>query len=377
MRINRFDIVIVELPMQLSVEDDPAVERTARNILVVAQDEGGNTGWGESCPRPDVTGETIESARDDLQQIILPGLLGRKPDSLYDVVTAMTGALEKLQRNQHAAFCAAELAILDLVSRRMGVSAGEAIGPIRKGAVHYSGVIPAKSRESVKKYAARMRKLGVGHVKISVGADLTDNLEFLDIARQILGDEVELRINADGAWDADETIRQLRAMSFYRLAGVEQPVPGDDIAGMARVSAAGIVPVIANSSLVTLDDARRLAKMDACDVFDIGISKCGGLINSSRIHAVARSAGLGCQLGAQGGETGLLSAAGRQYATRSEGVKWCEGSFDCQVPVDAVSQPDISCTTGGLATALSDPGMGVAILEDRVKEYATTRISVR
>ncbi len=377
MRITRFDIVIVELPMKLSVEDDRADGKAARKILVVAQDEGGNKGWGESCPRPDVTGETIESARDDLQQNILPGLLGRKPDSLYDVVTAMTGTLEKLQRNQHAAFCAAELAILDLVSRRMGVSAGEAIGPIRKGAVHYGGVIPARTRESARKYAAQMRKLAVGHVKISVGTDLANNLEFLDIARQILGDEVEIRISADGAWDADEAIRQLQAMSLYRLAGVEQPVPGDDIAGMARVTAAGIVPVIANTSLVTLDDARHLARMNACDVFNIGISKCGGLINSSRIHAIARSAGLGCQLGAQSGETGLLSAAGRHYATRSEGAKWCEGCLENEWLAGAISEPDITATTGGLATALSGPGMGVTILEDRVRACATTRISVR
>jgi muconate cycloisomerase len=377
MRINRFDIVIVELPMKPSVGDDQAGGKTARNILVAAQDEDGNTGWGESCPRPDVTGESIESARDDLQQNILPGLLGRKSDSLYEVVTAMTGTLEGLQRNQHAAFCAAELAILDLVSRRMGVSAGEAIGPIRKGAVHYGGVIPAKTRGGVKKYAARMRKLGVGHVKISVGADLTDNLEFLDIARQILGDKVELRVNADGAWDADEAIRQLQAMSLYRLAGVEQPVPGDDLDGMARVTAAGIVPVIAAASLVTLDDARRLAKMNACDVFNIGISKCGGLINASRIHAMARSAGIGCQLGAASGETGILSAAGRQYATRNEGAKWCEGCIENEWLAGAISEPDITATTGGLATALNGPGMGVTILEDRVAKYATTRISVR
>jgi L-alanine-DL-glutamate epimerase-like enolase superfamily enzyme len=377
MRINRFDIVIVELPKRLIVEVDSGESKSARKILVAARDEDGNAGWGESCPHPDVTGETIQSARDDLQQSILPDLIGRRFGSLYDVVAVMSGAIEKLPRNQYAAFCAAELAVLDLVSRHLGVSAGEAIGPIRKGAVHYSGVIPTGSREVVQKYAARMRKLAVGHVKIKVGSDLTENLDFLDIARQILGDEVEFRINADGAWNSDEAIRQLRAMSLYRLAGVEQPVPSDDIQGMARVTAEGNVPVIADTSLVTLDDARQLAKANACDVFNIGISKCGGLINSSRIHAVARSAGLGCQLGARSGETGLLSAAGRQYATRNEGAKWCEGSIDNEQSGTKITQPDIAATTGGLATAINEPGMGVTVLEDQVARHATTRITVR
>ena len=373
MRISRFDIVIVELPTKLSVG-----KKTTRNILVAARDEDGNTGWGESRPHPDGTGEAIQGVRDELQKNILPELVGRRFDSLYDVVTVVSGMIETLSGTQQTAFCAAELAILDLVSRRMGVSAGEAIGPIRKGAIHYGGVIPASTPEGVQKYALKLRKLGVAHVKIGVGVDLATNLGFLDIARQILGDKVELRIDADGAWDVDETIRQLHAMSLYRLAGVEQPVPRDDIAGLARVTAAGIVPVIAGASLVTLDDARRLARADACDIFSIGISKCGGLINSSRIHAIARSAGIGCQLGAARGETGILSAAGRQYATRNEGTKWCEGCLENEWPDGVViSQPDISATTGGLATALNDPGMGVTILGEQVTEYATTRISVR
>ena len=97
----------------------------------------------------------------------------------------------------------------------------------------------------------------------------------------------------------------------------------------------------------------------------------------SRMHAIAGSAGLGCQLGARLSETCVLSAAGRQFATHSEGVIWCEGSCEDQRLGSSISEPDITATTGGLLTALTEPGLGVTILEDRVDSYATSRSSIR
>jgi muconate cycloisomerase len=377
MKIERCEISIVEIPLKKSPGQGVFERPTTRNLLVSLQDEAGTTGWGEYCPAGSDCDESLKQAVEILQESILPAFLGQRFDSLYDILKATTMIGSGLGRDQLGAFCAAELAALDLAGRQQGVSSGEIIGPLRQGAVHYDGVINADSAEAAREQAAVLRKFGVSNVKVTVGGDLEKNLRILDTARQILGGKVRLRIDANQAWDVDETLRQLRAMSLYRLAGVEQPVPGNDLAGMARVTAAGIVPVIANASLVTLGDARRLVRTNACDVFSIGISRCGGLVNASRMHAIARSAGLGCQLGARLCETAVLAAAGRQFATRSEGITWCEGSVEDQRLDGSISEPDIAATTGGLATALNDPGLGVNVVEKRVAEFATTRISIR
>ncbi|MGI9265710.1 MAG: mandelate racemase/muconate lactonizing enzyme family protein [Gammaproteobacteria bacterium] len=377
MKIERCEISIVEIPLRKLAGQGVFERPTTRNMLVSLQDETGFVGWGEFCPTSDDSVETLKQAAEMLQKSILPALLGQRFESLYDVLSATTKIGTDLGRDQLGGFCAAELAALDLAGRQQGISAGEVIGPLRNGAVHYGGVIHADNADGAREQATILRKFGVADVKVTVGKDLEINLAILDTARQILGDKVQLRINANQAWDVDETLSQLAAMSLFKLAGVEQPVPGNDLAGMARITAAGIVPVIAEASLVTLGDARRLIKTDACDVFSIGISRCGGLVNASRMHALARSAGLGCQLGAGLRETGLLSAAGRQFATRSEGIIWCEGSCEDRRLDGSISAPDIAATTGGLATALNDPGLGVSIVEDRVAELATTRISIR
>ncbi len=376
MRVTGFDILVVEIAMKVSVEHALAERQVARNVLVAAHAGDGHTGWGESCPRPYVTGETVESAIDELRERILPQLLGRECADLDDVASMALGILDGLARNQQAAFCAAELALLDLAGRAMGTSAGDVLGPVRRETVHYTGVIAANAPDGVRKYAELLKRFGAREVKLKVGADLETNLRFLDITREVLGGDVELRIDANSAWNASEAIRQLEAMAAYQLAGVEQPLPAADIPGMREVTAAGITPVVADESLASLEDAHRLVDQRACDIFNVRVSKVGGLLNAGRIHRCAEAAGLQCQLGAQVGETGILSAAGRHYGTRSEGVRWFEGSYDSILLETSITEPDITIGPGGRATAITRLGLGVTPVPERLEACTVQRIPV-
>ena len=376
MKLTQFDIITVDIPMRQSVRHALAERNVARNILVAAHDEKGGIGWGECCPRPYVTGETIDSVKQDLTTTILPQLLGRELASFEAAADMLVPQLDSMARNQQAAFCAAELAVLDLAGNRFGTSAGMVLGPVQTPQVRYSGVIATDDIESVKQNAAFMAKFGVGDVKIKVGASLESNLEILTTARAILGDQVTLRIDANCAWSATETIRQLTAMQAFSLTGVEQPVPGEDIDGMRAVTAAKLVPVVADESLCSLEDAHTLIREQACDVFNVRISKCGGLINAGRIDQLARAAGLTCQLGAQVGEAGILSAAGRHYATRSQGVRWCEGSYGQLLLEEDITEPDITLGPGGMAPALEAHGIGVTPAPERLQRYEHARLTV-
>jgi L-alanine-DL-glutamate epimerase-like enolase superfamily enzyme len=376
MKLTRFDIITVDIPMRQSVRHALAERNVARNILVAAYDETGSVGWGECCPRPYVTGETIDSVKQDLSTTILPQLLGCEPDSFEQTAAVLVPLLDRLARNQQAAFCAAELAVLDLAGKHFGTSAGMVLGPVQTPQVRYSGVIATDDIESVKTNAAFMAKFGVGDVKVKVGASLESNLEILGTARAILGDKVTLRIDANCAWSAEETIHQLAAMQGFSLTGVEQPVPGEDIEGMRTVTAAKLVPVVADESLCSLEDAGTLIREQACDIFNVRISKCGGLINAGRIDQLARAAGLACQLGAQVGEAGILSAAGRHYATRSQGVRWCEGSYGQLLLEEDITEPDVTVGPGGVAPALETDGIGVIPVPERLQRYEHERLTV-
>jgi len=369
MKICECEVLTVDIPMRVSVEHALAARNVARNVIVAVRDKNGAAGWGESCPRPYVTGETVESVKQTLAEVILPQVAGRTFDGMDQVTVELTAVLDTLARDQQAAFCACELAVLDLAGQTFGASAGSVIGPVVAEQMRYSGVIASNDLEGVKKYAAFMKQFGFADVKVKVGASLESNLAFLKTSRAILGDDVTLRIDANSAWSGEEAVQQLEAMAEFELTGVEQPVPADDLDGMKTVTAAGLVPVVADESLCSLTDAETLIAQKACDIFNVRISKCGGLINAGRIHRRAVEAGLKCQLGAQVGETGLLSAAGRHFASRCEDVVWCEGSYGTFLLEKDITDPDVTIGPGGAAPAIDTPGLGVKPIAETLQGY--------
>jgi muconate cycloisomerase len=371
LKIERFEIRLVEIPMRMSVKHTLAERKTAINVLVGAHGEDGRVGWGESCPRPYVTGETVESVQTDLAETILPPLVGRSFGDLDETAAALIEQLDTLRRNQHAAFCTAELAVLDLVGKTFGVSAGDVLGPIVHDKVRYSGVVVSTEPAKIRKYTRLMRFFGVPEIKIKVGPSLEENLEILRVTRDVAGRRKPLRIDANAAWDGPETVRQLEAMAAYDLEGVEQPVPGEDIDGMVHATAAGLVPVAADESLCSTADAELLIERKGCDVFNLRVSKCGGLINCGRLWKMATDAGLRCQLGAQVGETGLLTAAGRHVATRCGDLLWREGSYGKWLMGDEIVTADLTIKCRGAAPALRGPGLGVELDPDKLEELTT------
>jgi muconate cycloisomerase len=376
MKISGFKIYTLDIPMRFSVSHTLAERKTARNIFVCAIGDNGLSGWGESCPRPYVTGETIDTVKSALLNDILPPMIGASFMSMEELTEALTSMLEDLQRNRQAAFCAAELAVLDLAGKTFGTSVGELIGPTVHRKVRYSGVIAAGEAAKVRKYARLMRFFGFKEIKVKVRQSLEANLELLEIVRDVLGWRVGVRIDANCAWTAHEAIRQLEAMLPFDLAGVEQPVGRDDYEGMKQVTAAKLTPVVADESLCSLADAERLIAEAGCDIFNIRVSKCGGLINSFAIYRKAIEAGLSCQLGAHVGESAILSAAGRHIATRCQSVKWCEGSYGRLLLKRDIARPDITVGFGGWARELTSPGLGVEPIAKRINAYKVDRTQI-
>jgi muconate cycloisomerase len=154
---------------------------------------------------------------------------------------------------------------------------------------------------------------------------------------------------------------------------VEQPLPPEDLDGLVWLTARSPVPIVADESLASLDDAERLAGRGAAHVFNVRISKCGGLLNAGRIRDRARASGIGCMLGAQVGELALLSAAGRHFATRSPDLLFLEGSYGRLLLEEDVGEPDLTFGPGGRAGALDGPGLGIEVDPARVERFVRHR----
>jgi muconate cycloisomerase len=292
-----------------------------------------------------------------------------------DLLPALAELLPTVYREQWpAACCALETALLDAAGRTLGLPLSSFLGPGVRDAVVYSSVLPLVSEAKMATFLQLTKAREMRFVKVKVGSE--HDLAMLASIRRELGPAVDVRVDANGAWGAGEALERIREMTAYGISAVEQPVPGGDLAGLAQVSAASPVPIIADESLVSEADARRLIDARACHIFNLRLSKLGGFLPALRLRRMAAEAGLRCQLGCHVGETSLLAAAGRHFALTSPDLVYAEGSFApyllTQDPVDA----PVVFLQGGLGPPLAGPGLGALALEPALNELASYRTVV-
>jgi muconate cycloisomerase len=274
-----------------------------------------------------------------------------------------------------AAWCALELAVLDAAGRRLGVPVRRWLGPLKAPTLHYDAVIPFSSRRALGPVALATKMLGLRRVKVKVGVDLDEDLYRLGRLRRWLGSDVDLRVDANCAWTVDQALLAIDRMRRYRISVVEQPVAAHDVDGLCRLTAACPELIAVDESLRTVEEAHALIEARACDAFNIRVSKCGGLLTSMRIAALASAAGLTTIVGAQVGESGLLSAAGRHLAACID-PQYLEGSAGRLLLKEDITKESLLPGRGGQARAGNGPGLGVSVRDEVLDRHARLRRSV-
>ncbi len=404
MHIVRLTAYHVCIPLRQTVRHASHSRDATDSLILRCELEDETVGWGEGLPREYVTGETIDDTWSALPTVELGDSLGGP----FKDSSTMLGCLEQLTLCPrvitevksvisesrcrsvstslargcflNSARCAIELSVLDAVCRREGRPLSDITHivpetfPIRQhaGKVQYSGIITAMNPRQQLHSAFKQRIYGFRQCKVKVGEDGADDVATLRRIGRTLGKRVELRIDANEAWSCDAVVNKLERLREFGVRSVEQPVPHEDISGLADVRRQIDLPIMLDESLCSLTDAQRAIDDDLCDLFNIRLSKCGGFVNSLRVAVLARSAGLGYQLGCQVGETGILSAAGRHFATSVAGLRSLEGSYDRHLVTECLTHEDVTFGYGGVAPALTGPGLGIT-----VDEAALARCTVR
>jgi muconate cycloisomerase len=120
----------------------------------------------------------------------------------------------------------------------------------------------------------------------------------------------------------------------------------------------------------------RLIHLKACQMFNLRLSKMGGITTAMRIKKAAAAAGIRCQLGCHVGETSILAAAGRHFALTQGPLAYVEGSFaPFLLTRDPVAEP-VAFGRGGIGLPLPGPGLGVRVMADVLDEMAVSRITL-
>jgi muconate cycloisomerase len=383
-RIEAITVYRLHIPFRESFRH-AQMDRSASDALVVrVRDRDGHVGYGEALPRDYVTGEDTRAVLAFVEARLAPWVFGAEFRSADDVwrfleeeaprVAGSDPARPALRHN--AALCALDLALLDWAFRREGASVARRLPPVRREVV-YSGVVSAEEERAAADLARRFADAGIRHIKVKVGVG--DDVARLRAVRDAIGGEVGLRVDANGAWDVETAVERIQQLVPFGIESVEQPASHrlpDAAAALREIRERTGVPLVADESAVTVEDVHVLADAGACDVVNVRVSKNGGLVAAHRIAQAAIGRGLKVQVGAQVGETAILTAAGRHLAATLQDIEHAEGSFGTLLLSEDVAEQELRFGLGGAAPILEGPGLGVDVRQDVLERLSVQTIEL-
>ncbi len=393
MRVVQLTVILAQLPLRLRIKHAGATYRSSENLFVCCQLSDGTVGWGEGIPREKFLGFSARQLWDYFWRDFAPESLAEPCRRWGDVLSLCESLYFRAPSSEcrsgweHPLRCALELAILDAFGRAWGEPVSAALREFPPAAtifsprksVQYSATILRGDPLFEVACALAIRLSGFRHCKVKVGTESTPTREVRRVKRlrRFLGRAMDLRVDANGAWTLPQARDILAKLAGLSISCVEDPVAVADLPALKQLRAEISIPIMLDEYIVSCHDLEQAVHERWCDLINIRISKCGGLLRSSKMAALASRGGLGFQLGCHPGESGILSAAGRHFATTFAGMRYVEGSFDRFLFRRLITQEDITFSRGGWAPALERPGLGITVLRSRLAPYILRQRTVR
>lgn len=307
----------------------------ARELLLLRlEDEDGVAGYGEAAPFAPYDGVALEPLFDVLRCEVGPGA------------------------PPHAR-AAEEMARLDLAARRDG----RAIGEPGAEAIAVNQTLGGGPPEEAAGRAREGVRAGFACFKLKVG--LPDDDARVAAVREAIGPWPALRVDANGAWGAEEAIERIARLAEHDLQLVEQPCR--TLGELARVRAAVEVPIAADEPIGSVEDVRRAASARACDVVNVKLAGAGGF--TAAREALRAAEGLGLEAFLSSTFDGPWGIAAALQLAASEGVSLACGLATLDL-FDAELARALPPPSAGLQAVPQGPGLGVEVSDAAIAAVA-------
>lgn len=338
--------------MPLSVPYTIAYESVshASNIIIKLITDMGIVGWGCAAPDITVTGETPEDVIRSIETVIKDLLEGRNPFQ----IARLTHELKKRIPDASAAIAMVDMALYDLLARKAGLPLYQVLGGF-KNEIHTSITIGILPLDETLEQAKKHLKNGFTILKLKGGLDLDEDIEKVLKLREHLGKDFRLRFDANQGYTLEQSVAFIDAIESAHLEIIEQPTHQKKDERLGRVTRAVSVPVMADESIKTLQDAFRLASNDHIDMINIKLMKMGGIFESRHINSVAKAAGLEVMMGCLD-ESALGISAALHFALSRANIEFA----DLDGHLDLLNDPfsGLFHLKDGILSPSDTPGLG-------------------
>jgi L-alanine-DL-glutamate epimerase-like enolase superfamily enzyme len=363
MKITKVEALPFGIPIR-SFADAYTGFAESNAVLVKLHTDAGVTGLGEACAwEPEFYGETLESVTTTIQNYAAPRIIGQNPMNIGKIMALLDAALAD-------ATCAKEgvdIALHDLVGKALNVPVSTILGGRFREKIPIASEIGIDTPEKMAENALDVIGLGIQIIKIKGSNDAALDVQRIKAVRSAVGEDVALRLDPNAAWDVSATIQTMKKIEDCHLQYLEQPVPGWDLKGMAHVRRNIGIPLMADESIWSHQDAVRIFEYGAADILNIKLPKACGLHRAKKIEATAEALGMPCIVGTEI-EPGLSWIAKLHLASSMRNHPLASEFTELTLLKDNILDFEIRIVDGCVEVP-SGPGLGVGLREDVFQKY--------
>lgn len=355
MKISIYQITV---PLKKHFTHAAASRTVAESVFFVIERDG-YVGVGECAPRSYVTQETSDTVFQALSTLCAT-------EGVENLEWFNLGKYVAYQQSPNA-YCAIEMALLDLYGKKQKQSLAEVIKKcylpeaviLKQNLFKTTQVLDLNS--SVMNFIQQRAPFHC--IKIKVNQDLTENMKRVRTIRQALNDNIPIIIDANMAWDYTEAVKHITALRQYNISYFEEPLAKGMFEEYSELKEQVKQKILLDESLCNLDDAKQAVYYQACDAFNIRISKCGGLSHTIDLVKYARANHIAFQLGAQVAELGPLIAAGRHLrAVLDDAFTFEAGQPDFLLQDYIIKPMPLVDRNTNLALPIVSAGLGIELM---------------
>ncbi len=346
---------------------------TRNATLVLLDTDAGVTGLGEAWG----PGAAVSAAAD----ILSPLFTGRR---LHDLEQARARFYDLryhlgAQNSVTSLLGGIDIAVHDALGKLYGVPVHDLLGGLARDRVPayasdgYFAVDPAGGLEA---QLAAFRDLRFPGVKIKVGGGPRQDAERAERARDAIGPDMLLMLDANGNYTADLALAGMEAVAPFDIHFYEEPLPPADFDGYRRLRARAPLPIATGEALYTAHDFRRLVECGGADILQPDLTLCGGFGEGLAIRTLARLANLRLSPHVWGGAVGLAAAVHflaalppSPHVDREPFPAMLELDRGANALRDKLLAEPLACVDGHVVVPRG-PGLGIELDWDAVARYS-------
>ncbi|TCV85919.1 enolase C-terminal domain-like protein [Sulfurirhabdus autotrophica] len=357
MKMIGIELKALEIPFRVTFKHAAAERSATEAVVTIAKSERGLMGYGEGCPRSYVTQESVDSAKSFFEEIKSTIIQIENLASLKIWVMSH----QQMINDNPAAWCSIETAILDLLGKEENKTIDALLElPDLQNEFLYTAVLGVTNHKAFLYQLKQYTQLGFNDFKVKLcGAYDLDKKNIDELAKL---SNIKVRVDANNLWqNANEAVGYIQSLG-YPFWAIEEPLSVGDYDGLENIANWLNAHIILDESFLKIEQIETLCTYSIPWILNIRISKMGGIIRSLEIVREAKSRNLKYVIGAQVGETSILTRLALSLANMDQtSLLAQEGAFGTYLLERDVTEKPIVFGKKGKVTAelIEGDGLGV------------------